>query len=123
MLEILAQLSPRLLALHKLLLDRQRAEYEAVHGRIGSTGEYLNLVLNHARFEWLRQLSGLIVEIDEILAPRSKYGPDEPAGAISQTRSLLTPSETGSEFQRNYWLAIQESPDVVLLHREIVSLL
>jgi hypothetical protein len=42
---------------------------------------------------------------------------------MERAKALLVPSETGSEFQKNYFLALQQSPDVVLLHSDIVKLL
>ena len=39
---------------------------------------------------------------------------------IDRAKTLLAPSETGSEFQKNYFLALQRSPDVVLLHSELM---
>ncbi len=121
--ESLRRLSAHLLQTHKLLLDLERVRYEQMHGPITSTGEFLNLVLSHAQFEWLRQLSGLIVELDEITAPRSKAGAEEAASAISQVRELMMPNEMGGDFQRNYWRSIQDSPDVVFAHREMGKLL
>ena len=121
--EKLRSLSSHLLQTHKLLLDLERARYERMHGAITSTGEFLNLVLSHVQFEWLRQLSGAIVELDEITAPRSKAGPDEAVAAVKQVRELMVPSENGGEFQRNYWRSIQDSPDVVFAHRELAQLL
>ena len=119
----LRTVSSRLLALHKRLLELQRVEYEQLYGPIASTGEFLNLVLTHPSFEWLRQLSGIIVEIDEVVAPRSKAGVDESVAALRSVRKLLMPSEEGSVFQQNYWKAIQSSPDVLIAHREVGTLL
>ena len=46
------------------------------------------------------------------------------AGAlIERAKTLLAPAEEGTEFQKNYFLALQQSPDVVLLHSEIMKLL
>ena len=84
--EPLDALSRLLLDFHKVLLDWERANYEAKQGRIGSPGEFLGLVLDHAQFAWLRQLSGLIVEIDEALAPRSKAGAEMPDLLLAQCR-------------------------------------
>lgn len=119
--ERLQALSAQLLGLHKLLLDRDRVMYEQAHGPIGSTGEYLNLVLTHDSFGWLRQLSGLIVQVDEVLAPRAEATSEAATAAREQIRRLLVPAEHGSSFQQNYWSAIQNSPDILILHREIQS--
>ena len=42
---------------------------------------------------------------------------------LDRAKTLLAPAETGTEFQKNYFLALQQSPDVVLLHSEIMRLL
>ncbi len=74
-------------------------------------------------FAWLRRLSELIVEMDELLA--SRESPQETTGAalISQSKILLTPLESGDEFQRKYFAAMQQSPEVVLAHAEFAKAL
>ncbi len=52
------------LKLHKLLMDWDRSVYESEHGTV-SAGKFLEMLLSEPRFEWLRVLSMLIVEIDE----------------------------------------------------------
>src|SRR5215470_4505196 len=108
-----------LLRLHKMLLDLERVGYERARGRIGNSYEFLQLVLKDPWFDWLHRLSELIVQIDETLDTRDADNPatDEDALAlITRAKQLLAPAETGSEFQKNYFLALQQSPDVVLLH-------
>jgi len=114
-----------LLRLHKTLLDLERRDYERVRGRIGNSYEFLQLVLKDPWFDWLHRLSELIVQIDETLDSHSE-SPATEADAkalIERAKALLVPAETGSEFQKNYFLALQQSPDVVLLHSEVVKLL
>lgn len=105
-----------MLDLHKLLLDRERAAYEKEHGPIASPGDYLGLVLGHTQFEWLRQMSGAIVELDELISVRTKSGPVEAAATIESLGGMLTLDENGTDFQRRYYIAIQESPDIVIAH-------
>lgn len=115
-----------LLRLHKLLLDLERRDYERARGRIGNSYEFLQLVLKDPWFDWLHRLSELIVQIDEALDTRESEAPitEEDAKAlIERAKTLLAPSETGTQFQKNYFLALQQSPDVVLLHSEIMRLL
>lgn len=119
----LRAVSGKLLQLHKLLLDRQRSEYELSHGPIAHTGEFLNLVLDHPLFEWLRQLSGMIVEIDELIAPRSKGTAEEAVSAFDRARLMLIPAGDGPSFQSRYGKHIHSSPDVLFLHKEITALL
>ena len=121
----LKQLRQGLLRLHKLLLDLERRDYERAKGRIANSYEFLQLVLKDPWFDWLHRLSELIVQIDEALDSIGAETPatEEDAGAlISRARSLLSPAEEGTQFQKNYFLALQRSPDVVLLHSEMMKL-
>jgi hypothetical protein len=112
-----------LLRLHKTLLDFEREGYERDRGTIGNSYQFLQLVMNDPWFAWLRQLSELIVEMDELLA--AKDAPSENAGValIRQAGMLLTPAASGSEFQRKYFAAMQQSPEVVLAHSEFAAVL
>jgi len=122
----LKHLRQGLLRLHKMLLDQERMGYERARGKIGNSYEFLQLVLKDPWFDWLHRLSELIVQIDETLDTRDAERPttnDDAEELIKRARALLSPSETGTEFQKNYFLALQQSPDVVLLHSEIVRAL
>ena len=112
-----------LLRVHKALLDFERQGYERERGKIGTSYGFLNLVMSDPWFAWLRQLSELIVEMDELLA--AKETPEETTGValIQQARLLLTPSEDGSEFQKKYFAAMQHSPEVVVTHAEFAQVL
>jgi len=115
-----------LLQLHKLLLDLERRDFERARGPIGNSYEFLQLVLKDPWFDWLHRLSELIVQIDETLDTHNTEPPATDADAtalVERAKVLLAPSESGSEFQKNYFLALQQSPDVVLLHSEIMKLL
>jgi hypothetical protein len=120
--ERLRGVSRALLRLHKSLLDDERVQFERVRGRIESSGEFLQLVLNDEWFAYLRPLSALVVQIDELLD--AKEATKEEADAlIAQARAMLKPSETGNEFERRYYAAIQRNPDVIFAQREVVRLL
>jgi hypothetical protein len=104
-----------LLRVHKALLDDARIRYEREQGRIEGSGALLRLVLSDPWFDWLHQLSGLVVQIDELLAA------DEPSTAdgemlLVQARTLLRPDAAGDGFQRRYHRAIQDAPDVLIAH-------
>ena len=111
----------RLLHLHQTLLEIERKSFERTHGRVNS-GELLQLVINHAQFAWLRMVSALVVQIDEML------GADEPAthadatNLIGRARQLFTESED-QEFQQKYQAALQHAPEVVMAHSALMKLL
>ena len=121
-LEQLQKLRRRLLDLHKTLLEIERAAYEQAHGRV-SSGELLQLILGHEQFAWLRPISELVVRIDEMLDADDPMTVEDAESLISQTRALLTPSETGSAFEQRYYAALQGDPHAVLAHREVTLLL
>ena len=109
------------LRLHKALLEMERKSFERTHGRVNS-GELLQLVINHEQFAWLRMISALVVQIDEMLEA------DEPASAadminlIGGARQLFTESED-REFQQKYQSALQQEPEVVIAHSVLMKLL
>jgi hypothetical protein len=112
-----------LLRLHKTLLDFERQGYEREHGRITNSYEVLQLVMSHPWFAWLRKLSELIVEMDEVLDARNPSEESTAIALIQHSRLLLTPNEAGDEFQRKYFAAVQEAPEVVLAHAEFANVL
>ncbi len=112
-----------LLHLHKRLLDSEAALYDREVSRIKSPGQLLDLVLNHHSFAWLRELSQLVVVIDERLDEKSPVSASEAERLILRTRGLLSPSEFGDGFQRSYFDAFQRDPDTVLAHAEMMKIL
>lgn len=112
-----------LLELHKFLLDRERGIYEQANGPIASPNDYLNLVLNHPQFEWLRQMSGMIVQIDESLSRRSTADATVAESLINEVKQLLTRDENGTDYQRKYWQALEDSPDVIITHVKLERVL
>ena len=122
----LRHLRQGLLRLHKMLLDLERFGYERAHNRIANSYEFLQLALKDPWFDWLHRLSEVIVQIDEALDIRDMEQPatDEDARElIARVKALLSPAEEETEFQKNYFLALQQSPDVVLLHSELMKML
>jgi hypothetical protein len=112
-----------LLRLHKSLLDFERVGYERVHGKIENSYEFLNLVMHNPWFAWLRHLSELIVQIDEALDSREPTSESAASALIEESRLLLVPTEAGGEFQKKYFVSVQQSPEVVLAHAEFAKVL
>jgi len=119
----LADLRVRLLALHKTLLDDARTAYEMDRGRIGSAGMLLQLVIHDPWFAWLRQLSELVVRIDEMTAADSVATDADAKSLFEHVDRLLVPNESGDAFARRYDEALQRQPAVVLAHGDVKRLL
>lgn len=120
---LLDELSRLLLQQHKLLLDMEKIKYEETNGPVGGPGNFLNLLLGDPQFAWLRQISGLVVDIDEALSRRSKAVESDAAALLVRVRETMAPREEGTDFQTRYYAAVQASPDVVILQVRIERLL
>ncbi|HVL67963.1 MAG TPA: VOC family protein [Vicinamibacterales bacterium] len=115
----LNELRPLLLNLHKVLLDDARTAYELDRGRVGTTANLLQLVINDPWFAWLHSLSELIVRIDELVRKDAPATEGDAAVLFGEVERLLTASETGDGFQKRYFEALQRQPAVVLAHAEV----
>ena len=118
---LLVELRRLLLQLHKTLIDWQRTEYELDHGRLQTT-ELLNVMFNDPAFAWLRSMSGLIVRIDEALEVKPPKPEIETGPLVAGAKELIAP-EIGTPYALRYHAALQELPDAVLAHRDLVTLL
>jgi hypothetical protein len=121
--EQLTKVRTVLLRLHKTLLNFERLAFERARGKIDNSYAYLQLVMSDPWFAWLRQLSELIVEMDELLASKETPNESTAQALIRQASILLTPTESGSEFQKKYFAAMQQSPEVVVAHAEFAAVL
>jgi len=120
-LKRLRELRSKLLHLHKTLLDMERADFERNVGRLTS-GELLQLVINHPQFAWLRQISALVVQMDEMLAAEEPATLSDVQGLLAQA-SLLFTSSTDEVFKEKYQAALQREPAAVVAHSEVTKLL
>jgi hypothetical protein len=112
-----------LLSLHKALILAEQVTYERINGRVESTGQLLQLVLNDPWFTWLHPVSQLVVRIDELLEEGSELSPVEVEHFLIEARTLIRPSEEGDGFERSYYEALQRDPDVIFAHVEVKKLL
>ena len=120
--ELLKDLRQALLRLHKTLLDWERGMYERANGRLTSN-QLLDALLVDPQFAWLRALSQMIVRIDEMLADEIAPGPGDLEAVLGHLRDLTSPNETGNAYEQRYFTALQQNPDAVFAHRDVVALL
>lgn len=119
--EKLIALRLALLRVHKTLLEMERRAYEREHGKV-NVGELFRLVVDHAQFAWLHNISEFVVRIDESLAAKEPVTPEYTQGAFSLARKMFVPTESGDGFQKKYFAAIQNDPAVVIEHAELAKL-
>jgi hypothetical protein len=109
-----------LLDLHKLLLNRQRAEYQQDHGPLTNAGLF-DLAMNDPAFAWLQPVLQIVVQIDEMLEWNDLWNDEDAGRVLDRTRALLKASETGTPFEQKYDAALQAEPDIVFAHRAVIE--
>ncbi|APD11188.1 hypothetical protein UC34_07735 [Pandoraea vervacti] len=111
-----------LLAQHKVLIDYDRQQYEAVFGPV-PTGRFVQLITEDPWFRWLDPVSRLIVALDEWqeqsppLADAGIALADEAAKLFRQTAA------SEGEFRERYLLALQKSPDAGFGQSQVMAAL
>lgn len=118
----LQQLHAALLNLHKILLDDERAAYEREHGRV-APAKMLQLVIGDAQFAWLRHISELIIQIDELAESDEPDAASRAGDLLAHIRALLLAPNPEDEFGRKYTAALQRLPDAVLAHKSVSALI
>lgn len=114
----LKDLSRAMLRLHKILLDGEKANYEAKNGQIQGTNAYLQLVLDDENFSWLRKISALIALIDEAVSVRRPASESDAQALLDETRILLNFEEADENFNDKFQTALQNNSDAVLNHND-----
>ena len=120
--EHLSELHARLMRLHKLLLEDQRAAYEAVNGEV-TAADLLRLLLTHPDFAWLRTLSEMLARIDEALDEAEGELADADLETFLQRSRALLRSDRSGPFETKYRDVLQRSPDVIMAHSAVFKLL
>lgn len=121
----LRDLSQKLLRLHRALLDVQRRDHDADSLPVRSKSELLQLVLGDPEFAWLRTLSTLIVQLDELVQTDDLATEDDAKSLVERVRGLVQPGAeaAASDFTDRYKAALQSSPDAVVAHGAVIAVL
>lgn len=109
----------QLLSLHKLLMNTERAAYEKEGNVISSPMQFLQLLMEHERFAWLRQLSQLVVMIDEAMEEKPPITRERMDTLVSEAKHLLTGSEEPGSFAVRYAETRERDAAVAAAHAEI----
>jgi hypothetical protein len=105
-----------LLQLHKALLASERLSYETSFGRPLSPHDFLHLLTSDPWFAWLAPVTRLLADVDALLDARQPLDAPAVEELARQTKTLLTPTETGEGFSRQYDEVLQRDPDVLFAH-------
>lgn len=115
----LRRLHSILLELHQALIDATRYEFESAHGRIENPYEMLELVESDPVFAWLRPMTALLLQVDE-LSEQEVISVEEAAAVRTVTERLVQPPDgTTSSFHDRLRALRQSAPSLVVLHTHV----
>lgn len=104
--------------LHRALVESSRSMYELEFGPIDGPNAMLQLLMADPEFAWLRELSGLMAEVDELL-DLSSVTSDDAAAVRSAVEGLVDGPDTDAGFSARYREALQADMDVVVAHGRV----
>jgi len=116
----LREMSKLLIPLHRALIDASRDEYTAVGGVIQSPHQLLKLITDDPFFAWLKPITSLIVDIDEMA--RVDFTADDVA-AIAKRVDQLFGTHVDEGFAARYVPILQRSVDVAIAHAAVRQVL
>jgi hypothetical protein len=112
----LRDLWQHLLPLHRLLIDAARDEYTASIGPVGGPTHLLQLINDDPFFGWLKPMTGLIVEIDEM--SRTDFDRARLDELVGRVRRMFA-GEPSSAFTSRYLPLLQRDVDAAIAHAAI----
>jgi hypothetical protein len=120
-LSFLTEIRRPLLALHKAILDHQRASYEKEFGPV-TPAAFLQVLINGSGFRWLTPLSTVIANVDEILDDKEAQSADRLA-AVEAVTGLFSTDQPNNAFLPRYLPLLQASPAILHQHGLVAQIL
>ena len=109
----LRELSGILIPLHRALIEAARSEYAFAYEPIDQPTHLLRLLNEHPFFAWLRPLTTLIVDIDEMT--RQDFEPSGFDGVLDRVERMFG-ADADREFTSRYLPLLQQSVELAIAH-------
>lgn len=109
----LRELSKALLPLHRALIEAARDDYAFAYGKAVSPTQLLQLISDDPFFAWLKPMTSLIVEIDEMA--RVDFEADDARAVAARVEQLFDVAA----FNDRYVPLLQRDVDVAVTHAAI----
>ena len=119
--QFLSEVRRPLLALHKSILNHERAAYEKEFGPV-TPAAFLQVLINGSGFRWLTPLSTVIANVDETLDDKKATGADRIAAAEAVT-GLFSSGLPNNTFLPRYLPLLQASPQILHEHGLVTQVL
>ncbi|HVR39243.1 MAG TPA: hypothetical protein VMU84_09120 [Thermoanaerobaculia bacterium] len=112
----LRELSKALIPLHRALIHATKDDYTRDVEPVSSPGHLLRLVSDDAFFAWLKPLTSLIVDIDEMASGDFE---SEAVDVVVKRIDILFGTEPDERFTARYVPILQRDVDVAIGHAAI----
>ena len=109
----LRETSKVLIPLHRRLIDATKDDYEFAFAPAGTPSQLLHLVTTDPFFAWLKPITALIVDIDEMA--RTDFEPAD-AARITDRIDQLFGASADAAFAERYLPLLQRDVDVTVGH-------
>jgi hypothetical protein len=118
----LQKLAIALRELHRGLVGRAKRDFERDHSGVVTPGELLRLLTTDARFNWLRGLSELMVDLDLVADAKPPVLGELTGSVRAAVEYFITPpksDEVAHAFAQHYWPAVHADPHVAMAHAAV----
>lgn len=112
----LREVSRALIPLHRALIEAAKAEYAVDFEPVAQPTRLLHLLQEDPFFAWLKPMTGLIVDIDEMA--RADFSTDDVAGIASRVNRMFG-TEPDPAFAERYVPVLQRDVDVAIGHAAV----
>ena len=113
----LRDVSRSLIPLHRHLIEYAKAEFARAIGPVARPAELLQMLTDDPFFAWLKPVTALIVDIDEMV--RTDFEPEAALGIGDRVQSLFTRGDPASPFSQRYLPALQGNVEVAIAHADL----
>src|SRR5438270_13180032 len=107
----LGELSKALLPLHRALIEVARDDYAFAYGKVVGPAQLLQLITDDPFFAWLKPMTALIVEIDEMA--RVDFETDDARAVAARVEQLFG---ADAAFSDRYMPLLQRDVDAAIAH-------
>ncbi len=121
-MENLKEIRNELLKLHKTLMDIEKENYEAEFGKITPT-QLLQMLFDNKWFVWLRTISILVTEYDELFADKKGMDQDLAISLLEKTKQLFDESDNFKEFKNKFKVNLDTESSVAIHYDKLLNLL
>ena len=109
----LRELSRLLMPLHRSLIEAARGDFAIAYEQVEKPSHLLQLLNDHPFFAWLKPMTALIVNIDEM--SRVDFDQEQYDQIVRRIESLIGTGDN-SEFAQQYIPILQRDVDVAIAH-------